>query len=273
MDLVSKMFKQDADNLPDWVILSPLYLQLESHRPSSRAPRWKPYSIYTTNSAVEAVFPLHHSLGGGHWTLLQMEPKERILYITRVGGGKSAIFILPAFGITSMVVIVVQPLIHKTEMRGSGHQDHGVGQPAKENSHKDSNNPPAGIFLVNGEKIEHRQWAAFVNELVQRELHCVGPGALVMEHPIEEVPFLGPFLEKKVVQVSSAKNMRQLQKHKDVDAWETNRMLTSGVAQRIFGQDDFEDDNKGTRVHLPVHEGTSICIMRGQENRRGYLIL
>ncbi|KAM7222290.1 P-loop containing nucleoside triphosphate hydrolase protein [Rhypophila decipiens] len=60
--------------------------------------------------------------------------------------------------------------------------------------------------------------------------------------------------EKKVAQVSSAKNMRQLQKQKDVDAWETNRMLTSGVAQRVFGQDDFEDDNEGTRVHLLVHD-------------------
>ncbi|KAK4216533.1 hypothetical protein QBC37DRAFT_454508, partial [Rhypophila decipiens] len=118
------------------------------------------------------------------------------------GRSKSTIFILPAFGITSMVVIVVQPLLHKAEMRGSGHQDHGVGQPAKENNHKDR--------------------------------------ALVMEHPIEGAPFLGPFPEKKVAQVSSAKNMRQLQKHKDVDTWETNRMLTSGVAQIIFGQDEFE---------------------------------
>lgn len=49
-------------------------------------------------------------------------------------------------------------------------------------------------------------------------------------------------------------NARQLQKQKDVDAWETNRMLTSGVAQRRGMADDFEDDNEGTRVHLLVHD-------------------
>lgn len=48
-------------------------------------------------------------------------------------------------------------------------------------------------------------------------------------------------------------NARAMQKQKDVDAWETNRMLTSGVAQRRE-RDDFEDDNEGTRVHLLVHD-------------------
>ncbi|RYP14862.1 hypothetical protein DL765_006080 [Monosporascus sp. GIB2] len=49
-------------------------------------------------------------------------------------------------------------------------------------------------------------------------------------------------------------NARQLQKQKDVDAWETNRMLTSGVAQRRGLADDFDDDDEGTRVHLLVHD-------------------
>ncbi len=49
-------------------------------------------------------------------------------------------------------------------------------------------------------------------------------------------------------------NARQLQKQKDVDAWETNRMLTSGVAQRRGMADDFEDDDEGTRIHLLVHD-------------------
>lgn len=44
------------------------------------------------------------------------------------------------------------------------------------------------------------------------------------------------------------------QKQKDVDAWETNRMLTSGVAQRRDHAVDFEDDDDGTRVHLLVHD-------------------
>ncbi|KAI0147866.1 P-loop containing nucleoside triphosphate hydrolase protein [Hypoxylon sp. NC0597] len=49
-------------------------------------------------------------------------------------------------------------------------------------------------------------------------------------------------------------NARQLQRQKDNDAWETNRMLTSGVAQRRGLGDDFEDDDEGTRVHLLVHD-------------------
>ncbi|KAL1956699.1 hypothetical protein VTO42DRAFT_6849 [Malbranchea cinnamomea] len=48
-------------------------------------------------------------------------------------------------------------------------------------------------------------------------------------------------------------NSRALQKQKDVDAWETNRMLTSGVAQRRDYDVDFEDDEDSTRVHLLVH--------------------
>ncbi|KAL9620575.1 MAG: hypothetical protein Q9160_004936 [Pyrenula sp. 1 TL-2023] len=47
---------------------------------------------------------------------------------------------------------------------------------------------------------------------------------------------------------------RAVQKQKDVDAWETNRMLTSGVAQRRDHHIDFDEDEEGTRVHLLVHD-------------------
>lgn len=58
---------------------------------------------------------------------------------------------------------------------------------------------------------------------------------------------------------SERKNARRVnahaaQKQKDVDAWETNRMLTSGVAQRRDFRDDFDDDDDATRVHLLVHD-------------------
>lgn len=44
-------------------------------------------------------------------------------------------------------------------------------------------------------------------------------------------------------------------KRKDIDNWETNRMLTSGVAQRRDYGDDFRpEDEEGTRVHLLVHD-------------------
>jgi len=49
-------------------------------------------------------------------------------------------------------------------------------------------------------------------------------------------------------------NAKQVQKQKDVDAWETNRMLGSGVAQRRDFSGDFDDDEEATRVHLLVHD-------------------
>jgi pre-mRNA-splicing factor ATP-dependent RNA helicase DHX38/PRP16 len=58
-------------------------------------------------------------------------------------------------------------------------------------------------------------------------------------------------VEKKTAKRITA---RAAQKQKDVDAWETNRMLTSGVAQRRDFGNDFEDDEEATRVHLLVHD-------------------
>lgn len=43
------------------------------------------------------------------------------------------------------------------------------------------------------------------------------------------------------------------QKQKEVDAWEANRMVTSGVAQRRDQGQDFDDD-ESVRVHLLVHD-------------------
>jgi pre-mRNA-splicing factor ATP-dependent RNA helicase DHX38/PRP16 len=62
--------------------------------------------------------------------------------------------------------------------------------------------------------------------------------------------------EAALVEKKTGKRMsaRATQKQKDVDAWETNRMLTSGVAQRRDFGDDFEDDEEATRVHLLVHD-------------------
>ncbi|ETN37181.1 uncharacterized protein HMPREF1541_08171 [Cyphellophora europaea CBS 101466] len=54
--------------------------------------------------------------------------------------------------------------------------------------------------------------------------------------------------------LGSRMTAKAAQKQREVDAWETNRMLTSGVAQRRDDMDDFEDDNQTTRVHLLVHD-------------------
>ncbi|KAL6712102.1 DEAH-box RNA helicase prp16 [Coniothyrium glycines] len=49
-------------------------------------------------------------------------------------------------------------------------------------------------------------------------------------------------------------SMRAQQKQRDVDAWETNRMLQSGVAQRRHYDADFNDDEDAMRVHILVHD-------------------
>lgn len=61
-------------------------------------------------------------------------------------------------------------------------------------------------------------------------------------------------LEKKMA-VRSRVNPKHLQRQKDNDAWETNRMLASNVAQtRDQYHGGFEDDNEDIRIHLLVHD-------------------
>ncbi|KAH6663452.1 pre-mRNA-splicing factor ATP-dependent RNA helicase prp16, partial [Verticillium dahliae] len=57
----------------------------------------------------------------------------------------------------------------------------------------------------------------------------------------------------KAEKMSSRYDARREQRNRDNDAWETNRMLVSGVAQRRDMAADFDDD-EATRVHLLVHE-------------------
>ena len=60
-------------------------------------------------------------------------------------------------------------------------------------------------------------------------------------------------VEKKSSQFSRM-SAKAMQKQKDVDAWERNRMLTSGVGNRRDLGDGFEDDDDGVRIHLLVHD-------------------
>lgn len=59
-------------------------------------------------------------------------------------------------------------------------------------------------------------------------------------------------LEKKIA-IRSRTNPRAMQRQRDNDAWETNRMLTSGVAQRRDMDSGFDDEEE-IRVHLLVHD-------------------
>ncbi|KAG5974348.1 hypothetical protein E4U55_008226 [Claviceps digitariae] len=57
----------------------------------------------------------------------------------------------------------------------------------------------------------------------------------------------------KADKMASRYDARQEQRRKENDAWETNRMLVSGVAQRRDMASDF-DDEEATRIHLLVHD-------------------
>lgn len=60
-------------------------------------------------------------------------------------------------------------------------------------------------------------------------------------------------LEKKMA-LRARTNPKAMQRQRDNDAWETNRMLTSGVAQRRDVDTGLDDDDDGTRIHLLVHD-------------------
>ncbi|KAF0326229.1 helicase associated domain-containing protein [Colletotrichum asianum] len=59
--------------------------------------------------------------------------------------------------------------------------------------------------------------------------------------------------EIKAEKMTSRFDARREQRNRENDAWETNRMLVSGVAQRRDMGADF-DDEETTRVHLLVHD-------------------
>ena len=58
-----------------------------------------------------------------------------------------------------------------------------------------------------------------------------------------------PFKRRKI-----GHEVRNIARQKDADAWEENRMLTSGIAQRKALTEEFDDDEEATRVHLLVHD-------------------
>ncbi|KAK5112512.1 DEAH-box RNA helicase prp16 [Meristemomyces frigidus] len=61
-------------------------------------------------------------------------------------------------------------------------------------------------------------------------------------------------LQEKKMAVRQRVNPKFLQRQKDNDAWEANRMLASSVAQTRDQAHDFLDDNDETRIHLLVHD-------------------
>ncbi|KAK3669820.1 DEAH-box RNA helicase prp16 [Recurvomyces mirabilis] len=61
-------------------------------------------------------------------------------------------------------------------------------------------------------------------------------------------------LQERKVLVRQRVNPKYLQRQKDNDAWEANRMLASSVAQTRDQAHDLLDDDDETRIHLLVHD-------------------
>lgn len=60
-------------------------------------------------------------------------------------------------------------------------------------------------------------------------------------------------LEKKLA-VRNKVNPKFLQRQRDNDAWETNRMLASSIAQTRDNFNSFDDENDDIRIHLLIHD-------------------
>ncbi|KAK0730627.1 P-loop containing nucleoside triphosphate hydrolase protein [Lasiosphaeris hirsuta] len=120
--------------------------------------------------------------------------------------------------------------------------------------HKESDRPEAGVDDPDAANALDRDWYGGDDDLGGHTFGDDSHNPFGNESGWAAQEREAAMVEKKIGQLSKGMNARQLQKQKDVDAWETNRMLTSGVAQRRDLGQDFEDDQEGTRVHLLVHD-------------------
>uniref|UniRef100_A0A673J7X7 RNA helicase n=1 Tax=Sinocyclocheilus rhinocerous TaxID=307959 RepID=A0A673J7X7_9TELE len=108
-----------------------------------------------------------------------------------------------------------------------------------------------GILFTNEE--EKEQWEEDQRQ-ADRDWYMMDEGFDEFHNPLtssseEYVKKREQILQKQTQKRISAQK-RQI--NEDNERWETNRMLTSGVVQRLEVDEDFEEDN-ATRVHLLVH--------------------
>lgn len=89
---------------------------------------------------------------------------------------------------------------------------------------------------------------------IDRQWYGSDEGYDEMNNPFSAIPEEYTQKKEKELQTKAVKRMsaQQRQINKDNDKWETNRMLTSGVVQKVEYDDDFEDETV-RKVHLLVH--------------------
>ncbi|XP_071958748.1 pre-mRNA-splicing factor ATP-dependent RNA helicase PRP16-like isoform X2 [Antedon mediterranea] len=102
-------------------------------------------------------------------------------------------------------------------------------------------------------KADKFEWAEEQKRL-DRQWYGMDEGMDDTNNPFASLP--EEYVQKKEseMQKHATKRMseRQRQINKDVEKWETNRMITSGVVHRVQYDEDFEEENVN-KVHLLVH--------------------
>ncbi|XP_059373492.1 pre-mRNA-splicing factor ATP-dependent RNA helicase PRP16-like [Carassius carassius] len=108
-----------------------------------------------------------------------------------------------------------------------------------------------GILFTNEE--EKEQWEEDQRQ-ADRDWYMMDEGYDEFHNPLTSSSEEYVKKREQIVQKQTQKRIsaQKRQINEDNERWETNRMLTSGVVQRLEVDEDFEEDN-ATRVHLLVH--------------------
>ncbi|XP_055504934.1 pre-mRNA-splicing factor ATP-dependent RNA helicase PRP16 [Leucoraja erinacea] len=108
-----------------------------------------------------------------------------------------------------------------------------------------------GIYFENED--EQRQWEEDQRQ-ADRDWYMMDEGHDDFHNPLAYTSEEYVKKREQLLQKQSQKRIsaQKRQINEDNERWETNRMLTSGVVQRLEVDEDFEEDN-ATRVHLLVH--------------------
>lgn len=138
--------------------------------------------------------------------------------------------------------------------KNRGNRGWDAATPRREGTRGDS---PEGSNVGEGMPVDAREWEEEQIRLDRDWYTNDDEGAVAGDE--EHNPFagyedLGREAEQQMEQkVQKRLTAKQMQYNADNEAWENNRMQTSGVASRSQVDMDFDDDS-GTRVHVLVHD-------------------
>ncbi|KDQ17564.1 hypothetical protein BOTBODRAFT_105454 [Botryobasidium botryosum FD-172 SS1] len=142
----------------------------------------------------------------------------------------------------------------RTQRGGDRDPDGGWGR--AKNRGWDAPTPRASRDDSPGYDVSGREWEEEQVKL-DRDWYTGGEGGAADEdyNPLAQYEDLNLPKQAEIAAKQAQKKIsaRQAQYNADNDLWETNRMLTSGIAQRRSLDLDFEDESEST-VHVMVHD-------------------